>query len=703
MAKNKKSGLWSAIVEGVKKGVSDAIAEIAEKVDVEALERQMMAEDRAALAKTMRGGSDNVVEAPIAAQPDVGCEAENVKACETQDVSVAKTEKKGGITFEIKIDQVVRSLATIAQTTGQTLLKYAENSKDSLEERVREFRNQHNNEKDFEIRDGCVVRYLAKDQSFAFVPDGIREIGKSAFEGNGTIVSVWMPDSVEKIDKKAFRGCRSLRTVIFSKGLVRIGELCFENCVMLREIELPLSLRNIGASCFEGCTGLVRVELPQGLKMIGNRLFYGCTSLESVGWPWDPHRVGNRIFMDCATSESPYDRFEKVDTRYVRHRYDASWLEETGAVGLESESPLAQWYIDRVIQDIYGYALTESALTKSCWQMFCGIMEFVDIMTGGDPYAIVAICIQQRGVVGEHFAESFDLENGEFRSLMCDLICDAILLIGGNGNHYRHFDESYQKQVHTLCDGHLEDVLNAFSVDPRDVADSDAASDAQDNVVELAIRVPVDTFGGADSGKKDAGESEDTGDDASVESEPNTGTKKQRGSHRFQFHPVNPEMPRLSEKQQDDIMLWLRFLGALGVMPVTARYNPRVFHYVATYNRNMNYWTFVDLIEGLVRGYGIESRRFSAEAFEEAPLEDWCAAWSRALFEENIVILQIELGFQIEFGSDGESSDERYVSFAVFEDDGTAESVKYLFDAYKLDIECHLWRNGVDLYKFRIV
>ena len=688
MAKDKKPGFWSAVLEGVKKGVVDAIHEIAEKADIEAIERKMREEDEAML----KGGST-----------PSSLEAESEKS-KNKEKTAKSDGRSSPITLEIKIDQVIDSLTKIAKTTGKTILEYAENGKADLQNQIRMLKNSGERSADFEVKDGCAVKYIATDQAFAFVPAGVRVIGKEAFANHASLVSVWMPDSVEKIEQRAFYGCKSLRTVIFSKSLRTLGASCFENCVMLREVDLPLSVRAIRKSAFEGCSGLVRAELPQGAKSIGSRAFMGCKSLESVGWPWEPDTVGNMIFMDCFTPDSRFDRFEKEGTRYVRHRYDQDWLEECGVAGLLSDSPLAQWFIDRVIQDIHGYFIPSEAHAwriGKCWDYFCGIMELVDIMTQGDPFAVVVACRHMRTVVADIF-EKTDIDEDVLSSsndyFMLLTVLIILSLIGGNGNHYRYWDQEFQKEVNSLCDGHLREILDAFSVDPRELVEDETPSpkEDKDEGTHLLIHVPV-SWNSEGQTQSEEEKNEDTEEHESLaesgdEAEQATKKCRKRKRRHFQFRPMGPDTPTLSEKQEDDLILWLRFLGALGVMPVTQRYNPRIFHYVAVFTEDMNYWMFVDIIEGLIRGYGIESRRFNADVSEDDTLEAWCAAWSRAIAEEKLVILEMSV-----------VTSEKYEVFAIFEDDGTAESVKYLLDAYHLDFDFHLWRNGIDLYKFRVV
>ena len=75
---------------------------------------------------------------------------------------------------------------------------------------------------DFEIKDGCLVKYTGEDTEVV-VPDGVTSIGEDAFEWCSSLTSVRIPDSVTSIGESAFSCCWSLTSVTIPDGVTSIG------------------------------------------------------------------------------------------------------------------------------------------------------------------------------------------------------------------------------------------------------------------------------------------------------------------------------------------------------------------------------------------------------------------------------------------------------------------------------------------------
>lgn len=120
-----------------------------------------------------------------------------------------------------------------------------------------------NNE--FEIVAGVLKKYHGQALEVV-VPDGVIEIGESAFQGlcvtsiilpnsvkvirssafAGTKMTAFvMPNSVEVVDNGVFWGCSKLKTIILSKNLKSIGSGAFNYCKTLEELHFPSSLEYI--------------------------------------------------------------------------------------------------------------------------------------------------------------------------------------------------------------------------------------------------------------------------------------------------------------------------------------------------------------------------------------------------------------------------------------------------------------------------
>ena len=79
------------------------------------------------------------------------------------------------------------------------------------------------------------------------------------------------PDGVTNIGDSAFRTCRSLQEISILEGVKSIGNCAFKNCYSLQEISIPKSVTSIGDSAFGGCP-IHRIKIPKGNKTKFKRL-----------------------------------------------------------------------------------------------------------------------------------------------------------------------------------------------------------------------------------------------------------------------------------------------------------------------------------------------------------------------------------------------------------------------------------------------
>ncbi|SCZ79727.1 leucine-rich repeat protein [Pseudobutyrivibrio xylanivorans] len=83
---------------------------------------------------------------------------------------------------------------------------------------------------DFEIKDGVLVRYLGNDKEVV-IPDGVTTIGEYAFCNNDYIEIVVISNSVESIQESAFGNCSSLREVTIPQSVTYIDDMApFDEC-----------------------------------------------------------------------------------------------------------------------------------------------------------------------------------------------------------------------------------------------------------------------------------------------------------------------------------------------------------------------------------------------------------------------------------------------------------------------------------------
>lgn len=145
---------------------------------------------------------------------------------------------------------------------------------------------------------GTVVTKYTGSETNLTIPEGVTEIGDSAFIGNETLASISLPSTLESIDTFAFCDNIALVSVQFAdeSRLTTIGDYAFLRCESLESIDLPTSVTTIGSEAFRDCTSLVSVSMP-GVTDIGVRAFYK-SALTSVSGPLVT-TVGEAAFSSC--------------------------------------------------------------------------------------------------------------------------------------------------------------------------------------------------------------------------------------------------------------------------------------------------------------------------------------------------------------------------------------------------------------------
>lgn len=88
------------------------------------------------------------------------------------------------------------------------------------------------------------------------IPDGVVEIGGSAFEGCEVLTSIAIPSSVREIDDRAFAKCLALTSITIPSGVTEISTSTFDGCTALTSVVLPATINEIDALAFKGCTAL---------------------------------------------------------------------------------------------------------------------------------------------------------------------------------------------------------------------------------------------------------------------------------------------------------------------------------------------------------------------------------------------------------------------------------------------------------------
>ena len=156
------------------------------------------------------------------------------------------------------------------------------------------------NANDFVIENGILAKYTGTEKE-VIIPDGITEIGDSAFYENVKVERITLPESVTAIGRSAFELCRKLESINLPKGLAQIGSQAFRLCRKLKSIEIPGSCQTTGHSAFFGCSSLETVILGDGVQKIGGYSFVNCTELKQINWPQSLEIISDAAFNSCTS------------------------------------------------------------------------------------------------------------------------------------------------------------------------------------------------------------------------------------------------------------------------------------------------------------------------------------------------------------------------------------------------------------------
>ena len=167
-----------------------------------------------------------------------------------------------------------------------------------------------------------------KVEGILVIPDSVRSIGGSAFEGCAGLTSVTIGNSVTSIGSRAFISCSGLTSVTIPNSVTSIGNNAFSGCTGLTSVTIPDSVTSIDSSAFCDCTGLTSVTIPDSVTSIGDFAFYRCTGLISVTIPNSVVEIDYYAFSGCSSLKTIY--YKGTEEQWNAITKGSGWNENTG-------------------------------------------------------------------------------------------------------------------------------------------------------------------------------------------------------------------------------------------------------------------------------------------------------------------------------------------------------------------------------------
>jgi len=138
-----------------------------------------------------------------------------------------------------------------------------------------------------------------------YVSAGVKIIPCRAFGGCFSLTNIFLPNDLADIHKDAF-SFSGLSSITIPNGVTNIGESAFKFCRGLTSVTIGSGVTKIGQFSFYECYNLTRVTMGSGIASIGDGAFGYCDSLKSVYFNGNAPAVGADVFDDYSNATVYY-------------------------------------------------------------------------------------------------------------------------------------------------------------------------------------------------------------------------------------------------------------------------------------------------------------------------------------------------------------------------------------------------------------
>ena len=131
------------------------------------------------------------------------------------------------------------------------------------------------------------------------IESGVTSIGNAVFRGCDELAAVGsseltdgvldLPDSIKSVGSSAFEGCTSIKEIKLGSGAESLGGFAFANCTGITSLTVPANVTSMERGVFSGCTELTELTLPYAATMAA------CTAADGET---NPDRSVTDLFYD---------------------------------------------------------------------------------------------------------------------------------------------------------------------------------------------------------------------------------------------------------------------------------------------------------------------------------------------------------------------------------------------------------------------
>jgi hypothetical protein len=114
-----------------------------------------------------------------------------------------------------------------------------------------------------------------------YIPDSVAIIGAGSFGGCTSVSNIYLGTNLSGVPDLAFNGA-SMHTLAIPEGITNIGRSAFEQCFYITNVQIGASVRAIGSNAFNECYRLRSVNIPAATTNISSAAFVNCQHLSAI-------------------------------------------------------------------------------------------------------------------------------------------------------------------------------------------------------------------------------------------------------------------------------------------------------------------------------------------------------------------------------------------------------------------------------------